>query len=257
MIRSETGERRSRAEVVAAHVEDEILAARMPVGERLGRRAEFMERFGISPTIMNETLRILRDRGLVGVRPGPGGGVFVASVPPQVRLGAMDLWFVNGPIHPLDLFEARVHLEESLTRVAFLRADDRDVSAMSEACDQMSRASDARGYLEGVMRLHRVLVSAARVPVLDAMHQSVVALLQGSLARARFIDGYGPMLRHSLDVHAGLVDAIRDRNQEAFSKVLALHHDDLIRADDPERSPTADLHRCSASGAGLCPLGSA
>jgi DNA-binding FadR family transcriptional regulator len=240
MTTAGSGERRSRAEVVAAHVEEEILAARFPVGEHLGRRAEFMTRFGISPTIMNEALRILRDRGLVGVRPGAGGGVFVASLPPQVRLGAMDLWFTDGPTHPLDLFEARVHLENALTPLAFDRADARDVSAMAEACDHMARAVDARGYLEGVMRLHRVIVSAARVPVLDGMHQTIVALLQGSLTRAVFVAGHDEMLRHSLDVHTGIVDAIRHRNREMFTKVMALHHDDLIRVDDPSRSPAAE-----------------
>jgi DNA-binding FadR family transcriptional regulator len=233
-------ERRSRAEVVAGDVENEILEARLPVGAHLGRRAEFMNRFGISPTIMNETLRILRDSGLVRVRSGPGGGVFVASLPPQVRLGAIDLWFTHGPTHPLDLFEARVHLEEALTPVAFVRADDRDVAAMSDALDQMARVTDARAYLEGVMRLHRVVVSAARVPVLDGMHQSVVAILQASLTRAVFIEGHQPMLTHSLAVHQGLVDAFRSRDRDLFAKIMRLHHEDLIRTDDPRRSPARE-----------------
>jgi DNA-binding FadR family transcriptional regulator len=230
--------RKSRAELVAAEIEDEILAARLPVGAHLGRRAEMMERFGISPTVMKEALRILLDRGLVGVRPGTGGGIFVASLPPQVRLGAMDLWFSDTTIHPLELFEARVHLEDVLTRVAFLRADERDVASMQDAYDQMQRASDATGYLEALMRLHRSLVAAARVTVLDGMHQSVVALLQAGLTRATFIDGHQEMLQHSLDVHFHLVEAIRLKDRDLFEKAMALHHDDLIRADDPHRSPT-------------------
>src|ERR1700691_2381311 len=73
--RSNADKRRSRAEQVASDVEDEILAARFPVGAHRGRRAEFMERFGISPMIMSETLRILRNRGMVTARPGTGGGI--------------------------------------------------------------------------------------------------------------------------------------------------------------------------------------
>ena len=238
MARRETGTRRSRAEVVESHVEDEILISRLPVGAHLGRRAEFMERFAISPTIMNETLRILRDRGLVGVRPGTGGGVFVASLPPQVRLGAMDLWFSHSGVHPLDLFEARVHLEDALTTLAFHRADQRDIDAMQDALDNMQVAHDARSYLEALLRLHRTLVSAARVVVLDGMHQSVVALLQAGLSRAVFVDGYEPKLEHSLDVHRNIVEAIRRHDGGLFEKMMALHHEDLIRTDDPRRSPT-------------------
>lgn len=230
--------RRSRAELVAAHVEDEILEARLPVGSHVGTRAEFMARFGISPTIMNETLRILRDRGLVGVRPGVGGGVFIASQPPQVRLGGMDLWFIDSGIHPLDLFEARLHLEDSLAQVAFDRADDRDVSLMQEAYDDLERADEARAFLEALLRLHRAIVSAARVSVLDAMHQSIVALLQGGLSRAVFIDGHQPLRQGSLDVHRELLEAIRLHDQVRFRSAMANHRETLVRADDPRRSPT-------------------
>jgi hypothetical protein len=38
-------------------------------------------------------------------------------------------------------------------------------------------------------------------------------------------------------VHHGLVDAIASRNRPAFAKVMLLHQDDLVRADDPRRPP--------------------
>lgn len=232
-----TGPRRSRAQLVAAQVEEEILAARLTVGAHLGRRTEFMQRFGISPTIMNETLRILRDTGLVDVRRGNRGGLFVASLPPQIRLGAMDLWFTGTGTPPLDLFEARVHLERTLTPLAFDRCDATDVDAMRIGLDAMARAVDARGYLAGVMQVHRTIVSAARVPVLDGVHQAIIALLSGSLSRAAYLPGHEEMLAHSLFVHTELVDAIARRDRTTFEKLAALHDDDLVRADDPGRSP--------------------
>lgn len=246
MTRRQASLRQSRAQLVAAHVEDEILEARLPVGAHLGRRSEFMERFGISPTIMNETLRILRDRGLVGARPGAGGGIFVASLPPQVRLGAMDLWFYDSGTHPLDLFEARLHLEDSLTAVAFERADDRDIDAMVEAVSRLGRAAEARSYLEGLFHLHRIIVSAARVKVLDGMHQSIIAMLLGGLSRASYIDGYEPLLKQSLAVHHDLVESIRTHDRTLFSAATRRHHETIIRVDDPRRSPTADEEAESA-----------
>jgi DNA-binding FadR family transcriptional regulator len=130
-----------------------------------------------------------------------------------------------------------VHLEARLTPVAFDRATGDDVLAMRAALDRMDRADTARAFLDAVMTLHRALVAAARVPVLDAMHQAVVALLRSTLSRATFVEGYEPLLRHSIDVHRGIVEAISSRNRTAFSKVMLLHHDDLVRADDPRRSP--------------------
>ena len=83
MQRRDPALRSSRAERVAADLEHEILSARLPVGAHLGRRSELMDRFGISPTVMNETLRILRDRDLITVRPGPGN-LPSAMTPPSL-----------------------------------------------------------------------------------------------------------------------------------------------------------------------------
>jgi DNA-binding FadR family transcriptional regulator len=232
--------RLSRAERVANLFEDEMLEARLPIGAHLGRRAEFMARFAISPTIMNETLRILRTRGLISVRPGTGGGLFVASQPPQVRLGGMDLWFHQSAHHPLELFEARVHLESVLTNVAFERAGPVDLEAMGDRVGAMEQAADAKSFLEAVMDLHRVIAAASRVTVLDGMHQAIVATIRATLARAVFIAGHEEMLRHSVDVHAGIVSAIADQNRALFTKILRLHDQDLVRADDPHRSPHVD-----------------
>lgn len=231
------GERLSRAQQVAAQIEDEILAARLPTGAHLGRRVEFMDRFAISPTIMNETMRILRTRGLVGVRRGTGGGLFVASQPPQIRLGAMDLWFHESSTHPLELFEARVHLESVLTSAAFARAGEQDLAAMEAALVLLEDADDAREYLNAVMALHRAVAAASRIAVLDGIHQTLVTTISATLSRAEFIDGYEEMLHHSIEVHRGIVTAIADQNAAAFAKVMRLHDDDLIRADDPRRSP--------------------
>jgi hypothetical protein len=47
-------------------------------------------------------------------------------------------------------------------------------------------------------------------------------------------------------VHQGIVEAISSRNRAVFHKVMLLHNDDLVRADDPRRSPghlpTAETH---------------
>jgi DNA-binding FadR family transcriptional regulator len=232
-----TSTRVSRAEQVALQLEDEILESRLPVGAHLGRRAEMMDRFGVSPTVMNELLRILRTRGLVTVRPGTGGGIFVASQPPQVRLGGMDLWFDDSRSSPLDLFEARVHLENSLNELAFERATDDDLVAMDRALAAMQDAADARAFLGGVMELHRALARASRVLVLDDMHQTIVALLLASLSRASYIDGHEPLVAASVAVHREMVAALRASDSAAYADVMSRHHESLVRADDPRRSP--------------------
>ena len=234
---SPPAERRSRAQQVATAIEDELLAARTPVGTSLGRRTDLMARHGVSPSVMNEVLRILRDRGLVVVRPGPGGGVFVSSTPPQVRLGALDLWFTGGSPEPLDLFEARNHLEDVLTSVALDRAGPGDIRDMEWALEEMRGAPDARAYLEANIRLHLAIARAARIPVLAGMYEAVAAIITGTLTRAELLPGHEEVYAHNVQVHAQIVVAIRERDREALTKLIGLHREDLVRASDPSRSP--------------------
>ncbi|MDT7703452.1 MAG: hypothetical protein QOJ30_5777 [Pseudonocardiales bacterium] len=227
----------SRAQQVAADIENTLLAERTPVGTSLGRRTDLMARHRVSPTVMNEALRILRDRELVIVRPGPGGGVFVASRPPQVRLGALDLWFSGSSTDPLDLFEARTHLEDALTSVALDRAGPADVRDMEWAVEEMRAAAGARAFLEANMRLHLAIARAARIPVLAGMYEAIAAIITGTLTRVELIPGHEEMYAHSIAVHGEIVAAIRDGDREALTKLMSLHRHDLVRAEDPSRSP--------------------
>jgi DNA-binding FadR family transcriptional regulator len=212
--RREPALRSSRAERVAADLEHEILSARLPVGAHLGRRSELMDRFGISPTVMNETLRILRDRDLVTVRPGPGGGITVASAPSQVRVGALDLWFQPSTPHPLDLF-----------------------AAMRSAMVAMRASTDAAEFFDAVLAFHGVVAAAAHIPVLEGMHQLIVTSIKAVLTRVVFVRDHEPLLARSLDVHDDIVAAIALHDQLSFVDAITRHDQDLIRAGDPDRTP--------------------
>ncbi len=63
------------------------LATGLDPGARLGTKEELRTLCGVSVGTFNETLRLLQARGVVTVRPGPGGGLFAATPSPMVRLG--------------------------------------------------------------------------------------------------------------------------------------------------------------------------
>lgn len=223
----------SRAQQVAAQIETELLADRTPPGTRLGLRTELIGRFGVSPSIMNEALRILRERDLVSVKPGVNGGVFVANPPPQVRLGALDLWYQGLAVDPEQLFDARSHLEDLFPVVAMQRASPEDIRAMEWALHEMYAAQDdPRSYLDANMRLHLAIARASRIEVLVGMYQTIISTLAASLSRAAYIEGHEELLKHNLEVHANLVAAIRDQDAVTLQKVTTLHRQDMTRVRD-------------------------
>lgn len=223
----------SRAERIAEALQDEIVTGSLRSGARLGLRTELIARFGASPAAVDEALRMLRDRGLVTVRPGPSGGVFVADTPAQVRLGAIDVWFSGAVNDPKDLFAARVFFDDAFAALAVGRAEPSDVRAMAWALDEMRAASDdPRGYLDASMRFHLAIARASRLAVVVGLYETVVALLRAGLAQARFVEPREHRVSHSLEVHENMLLAIREADATAMGKLVALHGADLRRLDD-------------------------
>ncbi|MEV6632761.1 FCD domain-containing protein [Actinoplanes sp. NPDC051470] len=229
----------SVAERIAADLEEEILQRRLAAGARFALRTELIERFGVSANAINEALRILRERGVIQVRPGVQGGVFVDHPPPQLRLGAIDVWFRGLLVDAVDLFEARSMLEDSLAGVAAERATPEDCRDMEWALEELREArEDARRYLDVNLRFHTAVARAARVPVLAGMYESIVTLVRGTLVRAEFSgSGAAKVIDENILVHVRIARAIRERNQPALAEALVDHRSDLVRLPDSSRSP--------------------
>ena len=235
----------SRAEEVAGDIEMEILRARLPEGPRLGLRPDLPDRHQVSPGVMNETLRLLRERELVTVKQGQAGGVYVADLPPGVRLGALDLWFQGMTVPPLQVFESRSLLEDMFNTLALERSTADDLPVIERALRSMQdRAADARGFFEANVEFHRAIARATRVEVLVGLHDAMVTVLTGSLVRAVWTEGHEATVDHNLRVHAQILEAIRAGDRKRLETATRLHHIDMVSISEPEKSPAAplDLH---------------
>ncbi len=218
----------------------EILRAGQPAGTRLGLRTELISRFQVSPGVINEALRLLRDRELIIVKPGPSGGVFTADQPPGVRLGALDLWFQGLTVAPLDIFESRTLLEEIFNNLALQSSSPRDHVAMERALQRMNNsAEDPRGFFEANVEFHRAIAHATGVTVLVGIYDSLVTVLTGALVRAAWAAGYEETIDHNLRVHGQILEAIRAKDRKRLETATRLHRVDMISLAQPEKSPTA------------------
>lgn len=224
--------RGSRAERIAEAIQEEVAEAGLQTGARLGLRTELIARHGASPSAMDEALRLLRERGLITVRQGPSGGVFVAGTPAQVRLGVIDIWFSTAVKEPRDLFAARAFFDEAFAALAVHRAGPEDIQTMFWALEDMrNHRHDPRDYLVASMRLHHAIARASGVTVAVGLYETVVAILRNGMARAAFVEPAESRVSHSLQLHEDMVRAISDRNVDAMGKLIALHESDLHRLD--------------------------
>ncbi len=71
------------AEKVAYAIRDDIARTGWQSGERLGDEADLPERYGVSPWVLRQAVRILEPSGIVCVRRGQGGGLYIGRPSPE------------------------------------------------------------------------------------------------------------------------------------------------------------------------------
>ncbi len=113
----------------------------MQPGDRLGLKRELQQEFSAAGPTIDQALRLLAEDGLVTVRRGPGGGVFVDKSRPVLRLGTKRMWAMD-----TRMYAENRELRESLTSLlatSAARSSDRDpelLERLKQAADDVEQA---------------------------------------------------------------------------------------------------------------------
>jgi DNA-binding FadR family transcriptional regulator len=110
--------------------------------DRLGSKDELRRRCGVSVGTFNEAMRIAQSRGIVSVRPGPGGGVFAAAQSAMVRLGNSALALDANETSVAEAVRIRDALDPLLIEDALQHASPADITGMRESLADMAAAVD-------------------------------------------------------------------------------------------------------------------
>ncbi|MFI6818682.1 FadR/GntR family transcriptional regulator [Nonomuraea sp. NPDC050328] len=190
-------------------------------GERLGTKEELRQACGVSAGTFNEALRLLQARGLVTVRPGPGGGLFAAEQSPMVRLGTTMLALDSGASEVADAIRVRDALEPLLFEDALWHGSPADFAELRACLETMKRAAGATAFVRANWALHARIAEISPSPLLRSLYLSLLDVIGSrTVSMAEPDPGY-LAARHRL--HERLVEALERRDREAVAALLAEH----------------------------------
>lgn len=159
------------AQHLATEIEALIGARGLRSGDRIATMEELRAQTGYGRATIGETTRLLAERGSVEVRPGRGGGLFVAQVSPVVRLRQTLLTVPQGATTVAHAISVRDALEELIALEAAANRTDADLRDL-EACLAVMRRSDQD--LEKFLHANW------------ALHERIAAMVPNDLARALY-----------------------------------------------------------------------
>ncbi len=215
----------TRAHALAATIERHIVEAGLQPDDPVGTIDEWRARSGFARATVSEALRLLVDRGQVEIRPGRGGGVFVAGTGPVVRL-RHTLLSVHGEATTLaDAIAIREALEPLLVLDATRARTSAQVRGLRRRLAAIERAIDDHdAFVREIWHLHEDIAAITPNGMLRAVYLTMTQLLDERADRVTATDADDATYRaHRLDVHRELVDAIDARDEERAARAVLRH----------------------------------
>lgn len=219
--------RLSRTEQAAQRL-GEIVNSASP-GDRIGSKAELRQRCGVSVGTFNEAIRLVQSRGLVTVRPGPGGGLFAAEQSPMVRLGNSVLALDAEETSVADAVRIRDVLDPLMIDDALWHASRADIERMRERIAQMSEAvedDDPVAFVRANWALHAKIAEVSPNAMLRSLYLTLLELIETHTLTVLPVSEQ-PLpeyiaQRHRL--HSDLVEAIADHDRARALQLIHEHN---------------------------------
>jgi DNA-binding FadR family transcriptional regulator len=178
----------SRAEELVRRIQSLVSELDATEKGRLGSKEQLRKSFQVAHGTMNEALRVLESRGVVELRRGVHGGVFVGAPSVYIRLGNGLLGFrgdaasieqclaVRNQIEPMTIVEA--------TKVALEIPDD--VAELFAIVEKMKGAIDIPSEsLRWNWQLHRRIAKMGRNGVLTGIYLTLLDFIEQELTEIK------------------------------------------------------------------------
>ena len=212
-------------EEAAEQIADKVRNGELRLGDKLPAERDLAMTMEISRPTLREAAKVLVDAGVLAVRRGPGGGMFVASDVVPVELVRQRSTVRLSELAAV--LEARRLVEPGVARLADQRATEADfealrrsIDAMREICDAGYGPEDEDRFLQLDVQFHLALARAAGNETVE----SLMRMLFRQLEIARDMAMHVPAVPEwTIGIHERTLDAVREGDPAVIEEVMDEH----------------------------------
>ncbi len=161
---------------IIEQVRDAILNGRLKPGDRLASEKELIAQFGVAKATMREALRVLEAMGLLEIRKGTQGGVFVAEVDMKTTVHSIMNFLHFKSVSVRDITMLRFLIEPWVAHLAALVRSNDDIERLTAMVENGGADVEAEPGRE--ISFHRYLARITGNPMLILIMDFVDNLLR-------------------------------------------------------------------------------
>jgi DNA-binding FadR family transcriptional regulator len=223
-------------EEAADQIAEKVRTGELRTGDRLPGERSLAAQMEISRPTLREAVKVLVDAGVLEVRRGPGGGMYVATdvVPTDLVRHSASLRLAEIAA----VLEARRLLEPRVAQLAAERATDEDFEALERSIEAMRRLVGGGWhprhedrFLQLDVQFHLALARAAGNPTVETL----MRLLLRQLEIARDMAMHVPLVPEwTIGIHERTLAALRGGEADEVEAVMDEHLGQLERTYEGE-----------------------
>jgi DNA-binding FadR family transcriptional regulator len=223
-------------EEAADQIAEKVRTGELRTGDRLPGERSLAAMMEISRPTLREAVKVLVDAGVLEVRRGPGGGMYVATdvVPTDLVRHSASLRLAEIAA----VLEARRMLEPRVALLAAERATHADFAAMERSIEAMRRIVDGGWhqrhedrFLQLDVQFHLALARATGNPTVETL----MRILLRQLEIARDMAMHVPLVPEwTIGIHERTLAALRSGEADEVEAVMDEHLGQLERTYEGE-----------------------
>jgi GntR family transcriptional regulator, transcriptional repressor for pyruvate dehydrogenase complex len=201
-------------------IKEMIVSGELRPGGRLPKETDLADRLGLSRNSLREAVKALSLIRVLDVR--QGDGTYVTSLQPEVLLDTVgfvvDFHRDDSVLH---LLQVRRILEPAATAMAAVKMSDEELAGLAEVLDDIDKASDINGLIQGDLEFHRRIAHGSGNPVLASFIENLSApTLRARVWRRLTQEGAADSTREQ---HRAIHAAMVAREPEVAKSWAAVH----------------------------------
>jgi GntR family transcriptional repressor for pyruvate dehydrogenase complex len=218
--------RRSAYLDVAERIRATIFKDKLALFQRIPSERDLAAQFGVSRVVVREAIRTLETSGLVTVKKGPKGGIFVTQDYERPIVDTITNLLAGGEANLDNLFEMRLLIEPyAAARVAEAGSEADFAMLESKIAEAEQEHGADRSVRHRYIDFHRQVIRLARNPLLAIVGETVLLVLYDRVKAVLSAE----TTEVGLIMHRQLVNACRNRQPDAARAIMAQDIEILIR----------------------------
>ena len=210
-------------EKIAKTIQMRILNGQLSYGERLPAEIVLAGEFDVSRSVVREAMRILDGLGLIKIKKGPKGGIFVSDGFHKPFSDSLRGLLDSGRVSVENIFMVRLLIEPNVASEAARNATQADMQELQSILQESEQHMDDAVFMQANRgQFHVLLAKASGNPILEIFMQSLIELLREYFYDFKSVD----FERHAIATHREILTAIRNRDAD---KARDLMTDDILK----------------------------